>query len=352
MKQSAEVALAKDQLSRLQKHLTVGYRLRRRGLGLEQYAEIVRFNAVADNILGGFSSMVSVEDYQQGEDLNKRVVSMEGLLSAIKNFLTGKTKEAVSKKEDVPFWQRLNWLDSEVEGLLAAYEDREGSVTIAKRYAPFFKGQGALAAQIKADTVNYKGVFSKAKPELDNQARFMASIDNAFKPFMGNDDKPDEFAALIKSINAKQTDGLAGKWTEVSHVFMGWGKQPFLDKSASTGKGEFSYLPAQIDSSTEVTLPFPSKAELTAIVKELRALCETFAAIEIYSDDYAYGFDFTDPPIRGYYDYDQVDTELSNSNWAMEIFEANNSYFLTNLVERMSGLGEALIVYLEQVLQK
>ncbi|MNF25522.1 hypothetical protein D3C81_313200 [compost metagenome] len=351
MKQTAEVALAKDQLSRIQKHLVVGYRLRRRGLGLEHHAEIVRFNAVADNILGGFPTVVAQEDYQQGEDLNRRVVSMEGLLGAIKNFLLGKTKEAVSKKEDVPFWQRLNWLDSEVEGLVTAYEDREGTVTIAKRYAGFFKGQGALAAQIKADTVQYKGVFSKAKPELDKQAKFMHDIDNQFKAFMGDVDRPDEFAALIKAINAKQTDGLASKWTEVPHAFMGWGKLPYLNKSASTGKGEFFYNAGNVDSDSEVTLPYPTKAELVAVVKELRLLCEAFAAIEIYNDDYPYGFDFTDPPIRGYYDFPQVDDELSNANWGMESFEANNSYFVQQLVERMSSLGEALIVYLEGVLK-
>ncbi|MNC35072.1 hypothetical protein D3C75_835410 [compost metagenome] len=80
-------------------------------------------------------------------------------------------------------------------------------------------------------------------------------------------------------------------------------------------------------------------------------LCEAFAAIEIYNDDYPYGFDFTDPPIRGYYDFPQVDDELSNANWGMESFEANNSYFVQQLVERMSSLGEALIVYLEGVLK-
>jgi hypothetical protein len=72
------------------------------------------------------------------------------------------------------------------------------------------------------------------------------------------------------------------------------------------------------------------------LVKELKVLCETYAAIEMYYDDYPTGFDFTDPPVRGYYDFPEVDDQLSNSIWAMEIFEDNNSNFLRQIVERMA----------------
>jgi hypothetical protein len=354
MKQDADLVLAQDHAKRLRKQVLAGRRLMRTGLGMEHYATIVRFNAVADSLLAGYPS-ISEEDYKHGEDVNRRVVSMEGLLGSIKKFILGHKKEAVTTKVDIPFWQRLNWLDEEVEGLVAAYTDREGSVTIPERYAGFFPTQGKLAALLKADATEYRSAFTRAKPELDRQAAFMKDIDRQFDKFMGDADKPKEFAQCVAGINAKQTNGLAGKWKDNGYNYLGWGKMPYLDKNPSSAPGSnagmFAADPGYAPSKGPVTLPYPNRADLTALVKELKVLCETYAAIEMYYDDYPTGFDFTDPPVRGYYDFPEVDDQLSNSIWAMEIFEDNNSNFLRQIVERIACLGEAMIVYLEQVLK-
>ncbi|ARV77287.1 hypothetical protein FDI21_gp118 [Pseudomonas phage Noxifer] len=350
---AADIAVAEDQLKRVRRCLLHGYKLRRPNLGMEQYGQVVRFNAVADSLLAEYPS-VSLEDYKSGEDIGKRVVSLEGLLDSIKRFILGGKKEAEAKKENVPFWQRLVWLDEEVEGLIEAYQDGSGQITIPKSYAPFFPANGKLAAALKADTTQYKSAFTKAKPELDRMKAFLADIERQFKPFYGEptDEKAVQFAKVLQGINAKCTRGLADKWVDTGYNYLGWGKEPFLSVSPSTGKKMFYYDPGLPNESGPITLPRPSKSELVAMVRELKTLCEVYAVVEQYNDDGGLmGLDFTDPPIRGYYDYPEVDDVLSNALWGMEIYDEFGYYFIRQLEERIACLGEAMIVYLEVVLK-
>lgn len=344
---AADIAVAEDNLKRIRRLVLTGKRLQR-CVSIEDYDKIIRYNAVADAVLSEYPS-ISVEDYQVGESVTKRVVSLEGLLSSIKDFILGGKKEAAVTKENIPFWKRLEWLDQDVESLIANYEEREGSIGIAKSWSPFFKTSAKLSAAIKADTAQYKSAFQRAKPELDRQKAFMAEIDRKTSPFMGNTDKPEAFAAVIRDINAKQTIGLAAKWTDNGYSYLGWGKMPYLEKSTSTGKGMFYSSAGGVEGGSTIDVPRPNKAELIALVAALKALCEVYASIEEYSDEYPSGVDFTDAPYRGYIDYDEIDTLLSEAFWGMEVFEDNNTNFVTQLCERIYGLAEAMLIYLELV---
>lgn len=354
---AADLAVAEDQLKRVRRCLLQGYRLRRPNLGMEQYERVIRFNAVADSLLGEYRS-VSLEDYKSGEDIGKRVVSLEGLLDSIKKFILSGKKEAIAKQENVPFWQRLAWLDEEVEGLVAAYQDGAGEITIPKQYAAFFPAKGKLVAALKSDTTQYKAAFARAKPELDRMKAFLKDIERQFKPFYGEptDEKAMVFAKVLADINAKCTNGLAGKWTDNGYDYLGWGKEPYLSDDPSSLRGQTRKIfygdPGEAVANGPITLPRPSKAELTAIVKELKTLCETYAVVEQYNDDGGLmGIDFTDAPIRGYYDYPEIDEVLSMAQWAMEIYDDYGYYFVRQLEERIAGLGVAMIVYLEHVLK-
>jgi len=349
---AADLAVAEDHLKRVRKTLMQGIRLQR-NVSLENHDKIVRFNAVADALLAEYPH-VSAEAYQQGEDIKKRVVSLEGLLSSIKQFILGGKKEAEAKQENVPFWKRLVWLDEEVEGLIAAYQDQEGEVTIPKHYAPFFPANVRLQQALKSDATQYRAAFAKAKPELDRMKAFLADIDRQFKPWCiePTDENVPQFVKVIQGINAKCTHGLADRWTDNGYSYLGWGKRPFLSVSPSTGQKVFFADPGELPDRGEVTVPRLKKAELIALVKELKVLCETYAVVEEYISDVSLmGFDFTDPPVRGFIDYDEVDGALSEAEWDMDTYNEFGYNFVRQLEERIAGVGEAMIVYLELMLK-
>lgn len=345
MRDTEIITLAKETQKRVRKHLIQGYRLRRQGLGLEQYNDIVRYNAVADNILGEFTTLISVEDYSGTEDLNKRVVSLEGLLDRIKGFLAGKKKEAVNKPKVRSLYDRMEWLNNEVGDLLDTYTEREGNVTIPKSYAGFFTGKGPLSAQLKSDVDQYESLFNKAKSELNRQKSIMRDIGRKFERFVGNVSHRDEFVKLLKEIDNKQTKGLAAKFSNPSHKFMGFGKEPFFDR------GKFEYTAPDVTSVVEIKLPYPSKDELASFVLQLRVLCEFYAIADDYASDYPMGIDPTDPPLRGYMDDDEVQEFVNRSCYMMEVFEDYNGNFPDQLVDRIAELFTAMTVYLEHVLK-
>lgn len=357
MNTNADIAVAEEQLKRVRRVLMAGVRLQR-NVSLENHDKIIRFNAVADSVLGDFPS-VSVEDYQVGEDIRRRVVSLEGLLDSIKKFILGEKKKdgdaASAVKKEPTFWNRLEWLDQEVQALVEAYEEREGTITIPARFSAWFPTNGKLSALLKADVAEYRTLFNRAKPELDKQKAFMREVDTQGDKFAGDVDRPDEFLKWLKGINAKQTIGLSAKFTDSTHVFLGYGKEPFLSTVPSNVRGqtrkEFYYAAPTPKSPGEITLPFPSKADVTNLVLSLKALCETFAAAEQYMDDYPIAIDLTDPPYRGYYDIPEIDDELAKALWIIEIFEPNNTNFINQFCERTVDTANAMLVYLERVLK-
>lgn len=340
--ENASIALAEEAKRRITKHLRTGYVLRKNGLGLEHYTDIVRYNAVADSILGEFGSMVSLEDYSGDEDVSKRIVSMEGLLSSIKNFLFKKKKEVKETQAEPSFYKRLSWVDEEVQKLLETYEEKEGTVTIPKRYADFLVSPN-MPALIKADCAQYKALFTRAKPTLDKSKQFRLHVEKEFDKFVGDTDRLEQFQALLKDLDAKQTKGLFEVFKEPGYNFVGFGKEPFKDQF------KFFYTAPQVYAKTELELAYPSKKYLTTFINELRQLILVFAMVEEYEDQYPIGLDVTDPPIRGYLDDDIVTDYVNDALYLHEIFDDYNSHFTVQLRERIGDLVEACIVYLEHV---
>lgn len=340
--ENASIALAEEAKRRITKHLRTGYALRKNGLGLEHYTDIVRYNAVADSILGEFGSMVSLEEYSGDEDVNKRIVSMEGLLSSIKNFLFNKKKEVKATQNEPSFYSRLAWVDEEVLKLMEAYVEKEGTVTIPKRYAGFLASPN-MPALIKADGAQYKTLFTRAKPTLDKAKQFRLHVEKEFDKFVGDADRLEQFQALLKDLDAKQTKGLFEVFKEPGYNFIGFGKEQFKDQF------KFFYTAPQVVAKTELNLPYPSKKYLTSFINELRQLILIFALVEEYEDYYPIGHDVTDPPTRGYLDDDIVTDYINKALYVHEIFDDYNSNFVVQLRERIGDLAEACIVYLEHV---
>lgn len=125
MKHHEAIAVAKDLKERIKKHLDKGEELLKLQPSLEQYKEVIQFNAIADDILstyGGQQVTVSNEDFST-DSIQTRVVSLESLLSKVTQFLRLTKKKAEDPTSDVTSTdvKRAYGRDKFVHWLMAEY---------------------------------------------------------------------------------------------------------------------------------------------------------------------------------------------------------------------------------------
>jgi len=342
------MVLATDMYKRVRIQWLKGLALKSKVVSQEDFKDYIRYNAVSDCIIADFTPKASMEEFCADEDLNKRVASLEGILDSLKNFIgAGKRQAIEAKKEeaDDPFWNRLTWFQEDAKQLLEDYEQKVGTITIPRRYAPFLNAND-LGQAIKSDTVQYKALFTKCKPTLDKSKQFLEQVESKFSKFIGNADKLEEFIQVLKELEGKQFKGLSERFQESPHKFLGFNKKPFLSGTA------FFYMSPKVHADAELVIHYPTNDKVESVFKELTLLCALYRTIDDYSEDYPMGVDPTDPPYRGYLsDSTEVQQACSNALYTYDVFDDNNRNFLTQLTDRMSDLINATIAYLEYVLK-
>lgn len=344
MREDVLVATATNVRDKLRQHLLRGYALKRQNISMES-AEVIRFNAVADSLLDGFSETTSLES--AGEDIHARIVAMEGLLSNIKGFLFRKKKMEKSKEhneDDLPLWKKMEWIDKELPELLKTYVEHDKTVTVIERYAPMFQSFSNLPATLKADATAYRALAGAVKSDLEKSKKFMHDLEGKFDRFVGNVDHPEEFEKVLKDLIDKQPAGAADRFREPSRDFLAFGKTPFLDN------GLFEYVTYVTPAKQSAEVCYLSDKDMAALVGALKELCDQHFALWMYVDEYPSGVDATDPPLRGYIDFDTIDRLVANALFLSDTFEDLNIAIYENLQTRLEYLISGIVHYLKKVL--
>ncbi len=89
---------------------------------------------------------------------------------------------------------------------------------------------------------------------------------------------------------------------------------------------------------------------MAALVGALKELCDQHFALWMYVDEYPSGVDATDPPLRGYIDFDTIDRLVANALFLSDTFEDLNIAIYENLQTRLEYLISGIVHYLKKVL--
>jgi hypothetical protein len=344
MQREESVTLANDLKNKIHAHLRTGYGLRHSVASLES-SQIISFNAVADSLTDGLANKCSMESISTG--IADRIASMESLMVDLKRFIFSKKKEVVERKADPEpdIITKLEWYQNTLPGLLAAYEDREGSVTIAGQYSPVFSDASNLVKKLQKDNSEYKSIFTAAMAKVKKWEVYLSKVENDLKGFRGSNDRVEEFKTALAKLVKGQPDSYLPSFKQPAHDFLGYVNMSFTDD-----EGFIFESPAPAASAIDVELP--SKKFITDLVK---AVNDTLALCLLAEDatlDRVLSEDPTDPPTRGYLGLTrEIDELVNQAMFYHPVYEENNTYALENINHRLTYLLSALIHYLMKVLK-
>lgn len=352
MKHHEAIAVAKDLKERVKKHLDKGEALLKLQPSLEQYKEVIQFNAIADDILstyGGQQVSVSNEDFST-DSIQTRVVSLESLLSKITQFL--KRRKAVPQEEtkrEYPQYEtmanRLQWLVSEAPALIAQYQDKEDNIKLTGTTGGFFTGDPKhFVRDVKADLDMYRALVRSVKQGVKPAVNHMLAFEKGLDRFIDDVDRLEEFIAYIGPMIAKEPKPFKETFRKPNHSFLGFGKpNNWFDIDEINGDGFKS-------SRKEVEVPYPSKKELDDLYQLAIKGVELTMDISTFSDEIPIDLDYSDPPFRGYSGEVEVDKLAAQSTMFEPSFSEQHTGVVHNLSIAVYGLTAALVDYLRKTL--
>lgn len=353
MKHHEAIAVAKDLKERIKTHLDKGEVLLKLQPGLEQYKEVIQFNAVADDILttyGGKKVTVSNEDFSENS-VQVRVVSMESLLGDIARFIRGRNKKpktpevAREYKAYETMVQKFQWLATTSTELIDKYEPKQGTVKLGSSIGAYFSGDPkTLFKDFKADADVYlavrRSVETGIKPAITHMREFTKGLDR----FIGDADREAEFIKYIKPFITKEPKPFAETFRPPNHHFLAIGK---VDDWFTTRQGTpdgFTH------DRKEAKLPYPSKEQLVDLHGIAVRLASISMGVESITYEIPLGLDFTDPPFRGYSDNTEVQELVSKSTFFEPVFDEEHTNVVYNLDVAVASVASALVDYLRKVL--
>lgn len=353
MRHHEAVVLATDLKDRIKMHLDKGYALQQKGLGLETYAEAIRFNAVADDILTTHKkNTVSIEQFGES-DINERIVSLESFLGDIARFLRltkpksngpNAKKEIEEREEYEPMIQNFKWLATTATVLIDNYKEKEGTFELGKQTGPYFAGDPQrFVKDFKADTDAYYALTRTVEAGLKPVLTHMYTFSKGAEKFIGDADRVDEFIAFIKPMVAKEPKPYRDTFKAPSHTFLAIGKPDEWFESVS-GAPEFDY------EKKAVTVNYPTKKDLVALQGLAVRLATISMGIEQLTYDTPTGLDYTDPPFRGYSNNAEVDEAVSKSTMFEPLFEDMHTGIILKLDNAIGNAAHALIQYMKKAL--
>lgn len=340
---SQELTLAEDLKRKLTEHILLGLDIRKRNVSLES-SEVIGYNAVADSLMNGFVEVISVEGLEDSFD--DKIASMESLLSDIKGFIFKKKKveKQIEKTDDeLPFWKKQEWIENDLMKLVDGYKEDGREIKVAAKYAAVLSDIDSLARRLKADSAAYMMMLTEFEMDYSKQVKFINRVEKEFKPFIGSNDKVEEFEAVIKKLVASQPPQYIAKFKEPNKDFLGYGRRPFVVK------GEFEYAPPA-PTGSDKTIKSPTKKQLEEIAAQLVAMAEVLLEVGIMEDELVLGLDATDPPTRGYIgESDDIDDCINNAKFYHPIFEAGNNDLVENINKRIIHVIDAVVHYLKKL---
>lgn len=340
---SQELVLAEDLKRKLTEHILLGLDIRKRNVSLES-SEVISYNAVADSLMNGFVEVISVEGLEDSFD--DKIASMESLLSDIKGFIFKKKRveKQIEKTDDeLPFWKKQEWIEDGLMDLIDRYVEDGREVNVAAKYSAVLTDIDSLAARLKADTTIYKTMIADFEKNYSNQVRFMARVEKEFRPFIGSNDKVDEFEAVMKKLVAAQPPQHIARFKEPNKDFLGYGRRPFIVKD------EFEYAPPT-PAGNEKTVKSPTAKQLDEIATQLVSISNLLLDVGVLEDVLVLGLDATDPPTRGYLgESDVIDDCVNKARFYHPVFEAGNNDLVENINKRIIHVIDAVVHYLKKL---
>lgn len=349
MKHHEAIAVAKDLKERVKKHLDKGEALLKLQPSLEQYKEVIQFNAIADDILRTYAAnKVSVEDFDDTA-LTDRIASMESLLSDIVKFVRGKKKTEAKqtpaeRQAYEPMIKKFQWLATTATELIDKYEPKEGTFKLNGHDGPFFQGDlKRLHKDFKADIDVYNAVFKRVESGLKPAIAHMRAFTKGLDRFIGDAERADEFLAYVSSMVKKEPKPFKDTFTPPSHNFLAIGK-PDEWFALVKGMPEFPY------EKKEVELPYPTKEELIEFHGLAVRLAASALHTEQFIDELPLGLDYSDPPFRGYAGHTEIDAVMMKSTFLEPVFGEQHTGVAEKLDNAIGNMAYAAISYIRKAL--
>lgn len=356
MKHHEAIAVAKDLKERLKKHIDHGEQLLKLEPSLEQYREVIRFNAVADEILSTYASpTTSLEDFGDTA-IYDRVVSMESLLAKVSQFLKRSKAKAQDPKSSVTeqdyehLYKRekfVHWLLAELPKLTENYQRKDHSIQLSKTASFIFKDiKGDVYKELKAEVDFLYRVGEQIKKGLQPVIAYHREFLNGVDPFIGKDDEADKLIAHLTKALAKQPKSFDQTFKGPSYTFLGAGKVEWFGEQSR--ERFIKYPKASAKDIAQVSVDYPDKETL----QELGSLMFRIILIVMGYEEMAMSIpvpvDITEQPFRAYRDNPKVRELVDKS-----IFQDPDvDYRVYNPIEVITSLFYGLELALGEFIEK
>jgi hypothetical protein len=179
------------------------------------------------------------------------------------------------------------------------------------------KSANQWAAAVRADLKNYRQLIQQAityDKKIDAwEKKYADELDS----YCGNDDRPEEFAALLKRV----ADSQPKPWSEVmnkSQSFIAFGPDDWMDD-----EGSFESMPHPDMVKGQLDIPEMNEPAVKLIKEVLKEIVQFVDfAEDLYYDLPYHGADFTDAPYRGYTRDDDCNEQMSR--FRIHAYVSNN----------------------------
>lgn len=324
-------------------------RLAMAGKGLNSYiTRIVGPNYAGRNYKGTITIKPGMEQYNpEGyrrllliqafrNTMEHNTVSNEGVWDTLKRLFSTAPKDKEKPTPAAPpeyVWETASRIE----------KSPPKKLTQTSSASPIFQKNGVFnpnwIKQLESDLKQYQRVTKELTSYDQKVKTWVKAWEPKLDDYLGDADRAEEFAETLRGWNAAQPKPWSEVWRN-NYDFIGYGKDGWLDSESG-----FSY--SAMNNAKTVTIPAQSDDQTRQIIKLISELGDFLIyTFEVSDKLTVVGYDFTDPPFRGYYDIDIVVAQLNQAKYTSETAVSPFSHFEV-IEHRIEDILTALVSYVK-----